>query len=75
MPLQNGSIAKSEIHVSKKRLHVQTRLKRFIFLSSLGKSQGNLFASVGQETCTSSFAIALIWHQHYEYLQNRYKCQ
>ena len=37
MPLQNGRFAKSEIHVAKRRLHVQTRLKRCIFFSSLGK--------------------------------------
>ena len=32
------------------------------------KIQGNLFASVGKETCTSSFA--LVWDQHHEYSQN-----
>ena len=35
LPLQNGRFAKSEIHVAKRRLHVQTRLKRCIFFSSL----------------------------------------
>ena len=37
MSLQNGRFAKSEIHVVKRRLHVQTRLKRCIFFSSLEK--------------------------------------
>ena len=37
MSLQNGRFAKSEIHVAKRRLHVQTRLKRCMFFSSLGK--------------------------------------
>ena len=37
LPLQNGKFAKSEIHVAKRRLHVQTRLKRCIFFSSLRK--------------------------------------
>ena len=37
LPLQNGRFAKSEIHVAKRRLHVQTRLKRCIFFSSLRK--------------------------------------
>ena len=36
LPLQNGRFAKSEIHVAKRRLHVQTRLKR-LFFSSLRK--------------------------------------
>ena len=36
MSLQNGRFAKTEIHVAK--LHVQTRLKRCIFFSSLGKN-------------------------------------
>ena len=35
LPLQNERFAKSEIHVAKRRLHVQTRLKRRIFFSSL----------------------------------------
>ena len=35
--LQNGRFAKYEIHVAKRRLHVQTRLKICIFFSSLGK--------------------------------------
>ena len=37
LPLQNGRFEKSEIHVAKRRVHVQTRLKRCIFFSSLGK--------------------------------------
>ena len=38
MPLQNKRFAKSEIHVAKRRIHVQARLKRCIFFSSLGKT-------------------------------------
>ena len=37
MSLQNGRFAKSEVHITKMRLHVQTKLKRCIFISSLGK--------------------------------------
>ena len=37
MLLQNGKFAKTEIHVAKRRLHVQTKLKRCIFFSSLRK--------------------------------------
>ena len=37
MSLQNGRFAKSEIHVAKRRLHVQTRFNRYILFSSLGK--------------------------------------
>ena len=33
----------------------------------LEKDQGNLSACVGPETCTSSFALALVWYLHHEY--------
>ena len=36
LPLQNGRFAKFEIHVAKTGLHVQTRLKRCTYFSSLG---------------------------------------
>ena len=37
LPLQNVRFAKFEIHVVKRRLHVQSRLKRCIFFSFFGK--------------------------------------
>ena len=45
-------------------------LKDAYFSIPLEKIQGNLLASVGQETCTSSFAFALVWDQLHEYSQN-----
>ena len=41
--LQNGRFAKCEIHIAKRRLHVQTRLKRCIFFSSFGKKFKTIF--------------------------------
>ena len=40
-----------------------------IFQFPWKKIQGNLLASVGQETCTSSFSFALVWDQLHEYSQ------
>ena len=37
LPLQNRRFTKSEIHASKERLHLQTRLKRCMFFSFLGE--------------------------------------
>ena len=34
------------------------------------KIQSNSFAFVGQETCTRSFAFALVWDQCHKYSQN-----
>ena len=49
LPLQNGKFAKSEIHLAKRRLHVQTRLKRCIFFQFPWKKiQGSFFTFVGQ---------------------------
>ena len=45
-------------------------LKKPIFQFPWKKIQGNLFSSIGQETCTSSFAFALVWEQLHEYSQN-----
>ena len=58
MSLQNGRFAKSEIHVAKGDYMCKLDLKDTYFLASLKKIQGNLFASVGLEICTSSFAFA-----------------
>ena len=66
LSLQNGRFAKPEIHVARRRLHVQSSKvdvhvqsrRRFQF--PWKKNQGNLFASVGQEACTSSFAFTLV---------------
>ena len=53
LSLQSGRFAKYEIHVAKRRLHVQTRLKRRIFFSFLGKN----FKAI----CSLLFAICSVW--------------
>ena len=58
MSLQNGRFAKSEIHVAKGDYMCKLDLKDAYFSASLKKIQGNLFASVSLEICTSSFAFA-----------------
>ena len=47
-------------------------LKRCIFFNlTICFNQDNLLAFfVGQETCTSFFAFALVWDQHHKYYQN-----
>ena len=53
LSLQNGRFEKSQIHLAKRRLHVQTRLKRRIFFSFLGKN----FKAI----CSLLFAICSVW--------------
>ena len=56
--------------LQKRNYICKLNLKDTYFSVPLEKNLGNLFASVGQETCTNSFAFALVWDQHYKYLQN-----
>ena len=37
---------------------------KYAYFSVPLEKKDNLFASVGQETCTSSCAFALVWEQH-----------
>ena len=67
MPLQNKRFAKSEIHVAKRRIHVQARLKRCIFFSSLGKTLKTICSfSLFRKLVRVPLPLLLVWEQHQE---------